>query len=192
MLDSVNFIESLAKMQVVDGAQKLLNAIDDMVVYSSGNVDDAEGISICYPNKTDDIYRSVYMYISEQVDFSEGYRGFISNLYDMDNGNNDGRAMDLSDVTSNVDRIEKADSSSVYDVKLQLSEEQLSNISNINAFIVVDTKKIGWRKNRIHKRIMIHIWLCILVGMFLLMRMVQHIYIMRIRQYMQKMHSRRK
>ena len=148
MLDSVNFIESLAKMQVVDGAQKLLNAIDDMVVYSSGNVDDAEGISICYPNKTDDIYRSVYMYISEQVDFSEGYRGFISNLYDMDNGNNNGRAMDLSDVTSNVDRIEKADSSLVYDVKLQLSEEQLSNISNINAFIVVDTKKIGWRKKQ--------------------------------------------
>ena len=87
-------------------------------------------------------------YISEQVDFSEGYRGFIFNLYDMDNGNNDGRAMDLSDVTSNVDRIEKADSSSVYDVKLQLSEEQLSNISNINAFIVVDTKKIGWRKKQ--------------------------------------------
>lgn len=148
MLDSVNLIKSLDKVQKADGTQKLLNAIDDMVVYASGNVDDAEGISICYPNKTDDAYRRVYMYISEEVDFAEGYRDFISDLYDMDKNSGGDRAIDLSDVVSNVDRIENSDSSSTYDVKLQLSEEQLNNTSNINAFIICNAKKMGWAKNR--------------------------------------------
>lgn len=69
MLDSINLINQLVRVQKSEEADKLLKAIDCMVVYKSGNVEDANGISICYPNNTDDTYRYAYMYISEQVDF---------------------------------------------------------------------------------------------------------------------------
>ena len=148
MLDSINLINQLVRVQKSEEADQLLKAIDCMVVYKSGNVEDANGISICYPNNTDDTYRYAYMYISEQVDFSKGYRNFISELYDNDKGNESSRSVDLSSMVSNVDIIETSENCSSYDVKLQINDEQLNNISKINAFIMFNTGQLNWNTGR--------------------------------------------
>lgn len=78
LIDIADFCEQLSDT-LPDQAQRLSSAIRKLVISNKTNLDSANGITIYYPNKEMQLYRSVFEEFYKLVNPSESYNLYLSN-----------------------------------------------------------------------------------------------------------------
>lgn len=115
LVDAVDLIDKLA----VDDSKtedSVINAIRDMTIYMRTNVENASGVSICYPQNPNDEYSEVCIKLDESIGFSENYVKYLNDLYAIHNGETIVSNWDITDAES-----------SVYDVAVPIADNDESN-----------------------------------------------------------------
>ncbi len=117
-IDLISFIKQIEKYSSVK-ADKLLNALDDAIIYNNTNIKESNGISIYFPFKGKSAMGR-FLNVYKKLDFSENYESFINSFYNtLLNG--DRTEFALSKDTFNVNDNKE--------VTLFLSEEEINNYS---------------------------------------------------------------
>ena len=128
-------------------AEDAISAITSMIVYTRSNVEEAGGISICYPYKAEDDYTDYYIEWQEEAGFAADYVNFLHSFYAIENGEqlvsewNVARA--LTDVNT-VDATEVEAQTQEYvssanlvsDISLALTDEQQQNFGSASYMII--------------------------------------------------------
>lgn len=110
LVDAVDLIDKLA----ADDSKtedSVISAIRDMTVYMRTNVENAAGVSICYPQNPDDEYSKVCIKLDESIGFSENYVKYLNDFYAIRNGETIASDWDITGAES-----------SVYDVAVPIAE----------------------------------------------------------------------
>lgn len=86
LVDTVDLIDKLADDESAIEDDNVINAIENMIVYMRTNVENANGISICYPNNSDNEYSEICLKLDESIDFAEDYVKYLNDFYAIRNG----------------------------------------------------------------------------------------------------------
>lgn len=151
MLDAIHLMQLLGK----DSASKnAVAALEDLVVYSRSNLNNAGGISICYPYQTDPDYTDVYIQMQEEMDFTSEYTRFLKDFYAIENGESITKDWNVAQAETNVaqapsDGITETTGS---DISLALTEEQQANFVSGGYYILCNVEKAGYRTSEEDER----------------------------------------
>lgn len=115
-------LEQLPKSDLREAA---IAAVDEMIVYSDTNMENAHGISICYPYSTNEAYTEAYMEIRKEIDFADSYGEFLESFYAIKNGESLVNTWEFRYSTTGINTIAagKEGDADVRDVSLQLTPE---------------------------------------------------------------------
>ncbi|MBQ8823729.1 MAG: hypothetical protein IJZ64_00685, partial [Ruminococcus sp.] len=126
LVDTSNLLQLLSEDSSVS-ADSAISAIDDMIVYMRTNVENAGGISICYPYQTDEDYAEYCISLQEYLDFAPGYTSFLKTFNSIKDGDTilEPENLDIADAETNVEPI-SADNSESDSSELDSSEPESS------------------------------------------------------------------
>lgn len=148
MVDSMSLVNTLSDKADSAKAEAALNALNDMIVYDQTNLESANGISICYPQDTEEIYQETYLKVQDYIDFAPGYASFLNDMYALENGETIAHDWDVSEAEVNVEETELtiADitTESGSDISLQLTEEQQKNFASARFMILANAESFGY------------------------------------------------
>lgn len=144
MLDAIHLIQLLASDSSSNNA---IAALENLVVYSRSNLNNAGGISICYPYQTDSDYTEVYIQMQEYMDFTSEYTRFLKNFYAIENGDSLTKNWNVTKAKTDIteapsDGITETSGS---DISLALTEEQQENFVSGGYYILCNVEKAGYR-----------------------------------------------
>ncbi len=167
LVDTVNLVETLAG----DDSQKeqpALDAIREMTVYMRTNVDNASGVSICYPYGADEDYTEYCVALQENIGFAPSYTEYLQNFYAIENGEVIAEEWDVADAEGEVHNLAvpvedeesseessepeesseteetAAASASASDICLKLTEEQQENFGSAIYYILCKAGESGY------------------------------------------------
>ena len=114
-----------------NNSNKLKNEIKNAVKYNWTNNNYSHGISIYFPYNSQYFLKDYNYYNS-----SNNYNTFINSFYNYKKGGGSTSFRNVSDNDINVSNVSK----DTADIEVELSEEQIKNISKASYYIIVDTK----------------------------------------------------
>lgn len=128
-------------------AEDAISTIAGMIVYTRSNVEEAGGISICYPYKTEDDYTDYYIEWQQEAGFAPDYVSFLKSFYAIENGEQLVSEWNVSSAITDVETVDAAEaeaqtqeyissSSVVSDISLALTEEQQQNFGSASYMII--------------------------------------------------------
>lgn len=141
MVDAVRLLENFSGDS--KSARQAISAIKNMVVYSDSNMDNACGISLCYPYNIKKSYMEECVYVQEQIGFAPNYTHFLNNFFAIATGKPLSKSwqIDSSDVTIETQVDENGSTS---DITLALTEEQQETFSSAGYMILCNVGSKGW------------------------------------------------
>lgn len=149
MVDAIHLLGQIAPDS--QEAADAVNAIEDMVVYSKSNMRNANGISLCYPYLTDELYTEACIAIQEEISFSPAYTGFLQKFYSIQNGepivtdwNFSRNEMSVETVEEGEEITGEAVTVDTSDISLQLTPEQQANFASADFFILCNVEGAGF------------------------------------------------
>ena len=148
LIDTVQLVEQLCDNDNKNSAQKALENLDEMIIYSQTNMSDVNGISICFPNNTTEQYKEAYLSVNKHFDFSPKYTNFLKNLYALQDGETIVSDWDISDAETSVENeeITEADiTSNGSNISIQLTQEQQANFAGASFYILGNAKALGYK-----------------------------------------------
>lgn len=151
MVDAIHLLRQIApdSQEVV----KAIEAIEEMVVYSKSNMQNANGISLCYPYSTDTEYTEACIAIQEEISFSQAYTGFLQKFYSIQNGEPFVADWNFSRNEMSVETVEVGEEVTTTgqqvnvdtsDISLQLTPEQQTNFAAADFFILCNVEGAGF------------------------------------------------
>ncbi|MCH5274713.1 MAG: hypothetical protein J1E65_02645 [Lachnospiraceae bacterium] len=128
-------------------ADDAISAITSMIVYTRSNVDEAEGISICYPYQAEDDYTDYYIEWQEAAGFAPDYVNFLHSFYEIESGDQLTSNWNLAKAVTDVETVDVAEAEAqtqeyvssaglVSDISLALTEEQQQNFGKASYMIL--------------------------------------------------------
>ena len=128
-------------------AEAAISAIVNMIVYTRSNVEEAGGISICYPYKAEDDYTDYYIEWQEEAGFASDYVNFLKSFYAIENGEQLVSEWNVARAVTDVNTVDAAEAeaqtqeyvspeSLVSDISLALTEEQQQNFGSASYMII--------------------------------------------------------
>lgn len=144
ILDVIHMIQLLSRDS---DAYDAVSALEDMVVYNRSNMENAGGISICYPYQTDSDYTDAYMQMQDEIDFAPNYSRFLKDFYAIENGDTLTGDWSVKDAKTEVaatpsDPITLTPGS---DISLALTKEQQANFVSGGYYILCNVKGAGYK-----------------------------------------------
>ena len=133
MIDLYSFAEQVSKVTDVD-ADGLIKAIDAAVIYNKTNEDTSHGLSIYFPFKGKVAAKNKFLGVYKELDFSEGYKKFISKYNNMQTAN-------ISSYVINLDGNKSEAAKDGTEVSIQLTPEQMDNSATISYLILQKNKE---------------------------------------------------
>lgn len=148
LVDAANLLEVFSE-EGQASAKAAVAAIDEMVVYTRANVEDAGGISICYPYQTEEDYAEYYAELQAEVDFASDYADFLKNFNAIKNGDALIEDWDVADAEVDVEEMEPGQGGLSggtvgSDISLALTPEQQANFGSAGYFILCHAKSEGY------------------------------------------------
>lgn len=163
LVDAVNLIENLASKNSAS-KDSVIAALRDMTVYMRSNVENAGGVSICYPYEAESNYTKYCIELDTSIDFADKYVKYLNDFYSIRNGETISSDWNISDAESSVHDIatpisepeeeddlsddEQATSapaiSSGKDITLKLTDEQKKNFGSATYYILCKAKEGGF------------------------------------------------
>ena len=119
-IDLYSFVDKTKSIASISN-QKLLDAINDAVVYNETNNDQSLGLSIYFPFKGKSIYKEKFLNVYNDLDYSLNYKKFIKQFYELQSQPSS-FAFNLED--NQTDTIDEKNT-----ISLQLTAEQVKNYS---------------------------------------------------------------
>lgn len=144
MVDSVQLLNTMSSSNAT--VSSAVSAIQDMIVYEKNNMDNACGISICYPYLTEDDYQETCIALQEEMNFAPEYTKFLKNLYSISNGDALVEDWNIADAETSVSQTELTEaniSSDGSDISLSLTEEQQKNFASASYYILCNAYDAG-------------------------------------------------
>ena len=133
LVDMVDLVETLA---VTDSktARLALNMLDGMTVYMRTNVENAGGVSVCYPYGAETDYQEYCLTLQENIDFLPSYTEFLRDFYAIENGETIAEEWDVADAHGEVSVLavpsakpdEEEESSSEIESEIEVESESMS------------------------------------------------------------------
>lgn len=149
MVDAIHLLGQLAPDS--QEASDAIATIEDMVVYSKSNMQNANGISLCYPYSTDELYTEACIAIQEEISFSPAYTGFLQKFYSIQNGESIVTDWNFSRNKTSVVTVEAGEEVTgevvtvdTSDISLQLTPEQQANFASADFFILCNVEGAGF------------------------------------------------
>lgn len=144
MLDAVHLIQLLSQDS---DAHEAISALKDMVVYNGSNMENACGISICYPYQTDSDYTYNYILTQEKLGFATDYSRFLKDFYAIENGDALTNDWSVKDAKTEVAQTESDPITMTpgSDISLTLTKEQQENFASGGYYILCNVKDAGYR-----------------------------------------------
>ena len=121
MVDLYSFVEKTS-IYAKNDSKKLLNAINDAVLYNYTNNSSSHGISIYFPYSGADNVKKYFLQVYSNLSFSNNYKEFINDFYQLQNKPS-GFAFNI-----NQNEVNKDDEKNT--ISIQLSQEQISNYAS--------------------------------------------------------------
>lgn len=148
MVDSMSLVDKLSDNGDNAKAEAALTALNNMIVYDRSNLESANGISICYPHDTEEIYQETYLKVQDYIDFAPDYSRFLNDMYALENGETITHDWDVSDAEVAVEEAEitiaNLTETNGSDISLQLTEEQQKNYAAANFLILANAESYGY------------------------------------------------
>lgn len=150
MFDLQNFVKALDEKK----ANSVIGKTSETVVYMRSNIQNANGISICFPYNSEEIYIESAVALNKQFGFSKNYTNYLKKFCEIKNGESisDSNTWDLSKAETFVGQITGNDNTieSGSDITLKLSKQQQRNFSYAE-FIII--KKIEVSKGTAYSNV---------------------------------------
>ncbi len=141
MVDVLHLLELLGDNS--ETAKAAASAVEDCIVYSDTNMENAGGVSICYPYQTDEDYRDACIEMQEYLDFAPDYTRFLQDFYAIQNGDTLLADREISDAETTV-TTENDGTYDESDITLQLTPEQQENFASGGYYILCKAKEEGY------------------------------------------------
>lgn len=145
MVDAIHLLGKIASDEPT--SIQAIRALEDMVVYERTNMYDANGISICYPNFYEgNGYTALCMDTQEEIDFSSGFRGFLSKYYNLQTSEEFTTNWDITEAETSVTthEAEETDVADTSDITLQLTPEQQTTYAAGYFYILANVHGLGY------------------------------------------------
>ena len=151
MVDAIHLLGQIAPDS--QEAMDAIESIEEMVVYSKSNMKNANGISLCYPYSTDELYTEACIAIQEEIAFSPAYTGFLQKFYSIQNGEPIVTDWNFSRNEMSVETVEAGEEVTTTgqqvnvdtsDISLQLTPEQQANFAAADFFILCNVEGAGF------------------------------------------------
>lgn len=128
-------------------AEDAISAVTNMIVYTRSNVEEAGGISICYPYKAEDDYTDYYIEWQEEAGFAADYVNFLHSFYAIESGEQLVSEWNVARAVTDVNTVDAAEAEAqtqeyvssanmVSDISLALTEEQQQNFGSASYMII--------------------------------------------------------
>lgn len=141
MVDVLHLLELVGNDS--EAAQAAAEAVENCIVYSGTNMDNAGGISICYPYQTDADYRDACIEMLYYLGFAPNYTRFLEDFYAIENGDTLLADREISNAETTV--ITQNDGTyDESDITLQLTPEQQANFASGGYYILCKAKDEGY------------------------------------------------
>ena len=141
MVDVLHLLELLGDDS--DTAKAATVAIENCIAYSDTNMENAGGISICYPYQTDADYRDACIEMQEYLGFAPNYTRFLQDFYAIQNGDTLLSDREISNAHTTV-TTENDGTYDESDITLQLTPEQQANFASGGYYILCKAKEEGY------------------------------------------------
>ena len=134
-----------------DSAMAALKAVANMIVYTRSNVEEAGGISICYPYEAEEDYTDYYIEWQEEAGFAADYVNFLHSFYAIEKGDTLVPQWDVTVARTEVETLQASEAEeetdeyvssadTVSDISLALTEEQQKNFGSASYMILCNLK----------------------------------------------------
>ncbi len=150
MVDALHLVQEFggtASLSHTADSSGAASALEDMVVYSRTNMENAGGISICYPYGTDMDYTDECIDIQKNMDFAPEYVRFLEDFYAIKNGTPLTEDWDISDAAAGVEETAPAlpgsDTNGI-DISLALTKEQQQSFASAGYYILCNVAQNGY------------------------------------------------
>ena len=141
MVDVLHMLELLGDNS--DTAKVATRAVESCIAYSDTNMENAGGISICYPYQTDEDYRDACIEMQEYLGFAPNYTRFLQDFYAIQNGDTLLADREISNAHTTV-TTENDGTYDESDITLQLTPEQQANFASGGYYILCKAKEEGY------------------------------------------------
>ena len=141
MVDVLHMLELLGDNS--DTAKAATRAVESCIAYSDTNMENAGGISICYPYQTDEDYRDACIEMQEYLGFAPNYTRFLQDFYAIQNGDTLLADREISNAHTTV-TTENDGTYDESDITLQLTPEQQANFASGGYYILCKAKEEGY------------------------------------------------
>ena len=141
MVDVLHMLELLGDNS--DTAKAAIRAVESCIAYSDTNMENAGGISICYPYQTDEDYRDACIEMQEYLGFAPNYTRFLQDFYAIQNGDTLLADREISNAHTTV-TTENDGTYDESDITLQLTPEQQANFASGGYYILCKAKEEGY------------------------------------------------
>lgn len=144
MIDTVQLANVISKNN--SSAEKLVSAVQDMVVYERDNVENISGVSICYPYLSEEDYTESYISLQEQTGFAPEYSDFLKNFYSIANNESFEADWNITNAKTAAEPIEITKGNMTVngsDITIELTEEQQKTFARATFLIVCNVTDAG-------------------------------------------------
>ena len=141
MVDVLHLLELVGNDS--EAAQAAAEAVENCIVYSGTNMDNAGGISICYPYQTDADYRDACIEMLYYLGFAPNYTRFLEDFYAIENGDTLLADREISNAETSV-TTQNDGAYDESDITLQLTPEQQANFASGGYYILCKARDEGY------------------------------------------------
>ena len=141
MVDVLHLLELVGNDS--EAAQAATEAVENCIVYSDTNMDNAGGISICYPYQTDTDYRDACIEMLYYLDFAPNYTRFLEDFYAIENGDTLLADREISNAETSV-TTQNDGAYDESDITVQLTPEQQANFASGGYYILCKARDEGY------------------------------------------------
>lgn len=104
LADAVDLVNNLSSNDS-KADDTVIEALDNMTVYMRSNVENANGVSVCYPFDTDEDYSEYCIMVDDTIGFADNYVKFLNDFYDIRDGENIAGEWNVADAEGSVHNV---------------------------------------------------------------------------------------
>ncbi|MGN0631024.1 MAG: clostripain-related cysteine peptidase [Ruminococcus sp.] len=123
LADAVDLVNKIASDDS-DTEDAVIEAINKMTVYMRTNVENANGVSVCYPYNADDNYSEYCIKLDDAIGFADNYVKFLNDFYAIRDGETIADEWNVSDAQGSVHDVASPDPEPVEEKTEESSEEE--------------------------------------------------------------------
>lgn len=104
LADAVDLVDNLSSDDSKTG-DAVIEALNNMTVYMRTNVENAGGVSVCYPYDTDEDYSEYCIMLDDTIGFADNYVKFLNDFYAIRDGENIAGEWDVADAEGSIHNV---------------------------------------------------------------------------------------